>query len=753
MLALYVSLFLKNLISDSMKTQNKNFFLASAVLALGCMFFTTQSAYAGAALPEGVYDMPDGSRIIVDLTAPTGSISVTADGGTAVSVDGLFYKKYNENLILGMTHQDNFQEYGSFKSWTIMGRSGANAAGVCNFSGGYITPIATGTNYTPSPETVEDGVLAQDLPSTCYQYQLQLEDQSGNTSQYESEVVFAGGYMDETKTSVSFGTGCNTWIADAKNTCEVTFDIRDISNLPLKNFRVNVKGFSDTSYDQIHFPTRDDAHEAVYFDGAITAISTGLDFTTDGNGQLVLQFVSYAPTMTSDQKLDFTLSDIDHPTNPQISKQNNAYEIFPILGETWVNPITFFQKNATQNLAMTLTNRIGTALASNIKMGLYIAHSSSAFTIFSSLLPGEAKTTWLLAGGNTGAISSLGLDPADINDRVFYVSADDTTASTNYDIRFSKNPGTQDFTGTVKLAFFARMTLNGKEVAYSLDDGSNTLNKTVPFYNQASEVQGSGLTQSSAGQASQLSGTDAAKESTGSISLQQITTQLKETIKKEILNLPADTSSQTRATARKINNGRTYVVKGDGKDLVIDEETLSIGAEPMAFVTYGGNIIIRSNISYSGSIKPTIAFIALRNESSGAGGEIHIMNETSTGTALTHLTGAFFAERGVLGAENTNSVDLTAEARQAALTHQLVIEGSVMGGNTLGGGDDPYACPSFIRTSVCDEMNAQKYDLNYLRRYIPGVGTPANPSSASDKPVIIEYFMNKELLPSELLLK
>lgn len=47
-------------------------------------------------LPEGVYTMPDGTVIIVDLTAPTGSISVAQDaaqGGNTQRINGLLYKK------------------------------------------------------------------------------------------------------------------------------------------------------------------------------------------------------------------------------------------------------------------------------------------------------------------------------------------------------------------------------------------------------------------------------------------------------------------------------------------------------------------------------------------------------------------------------------------------------------------------------------------------------------------------------------
>ena len=149
-----------------------------------------------------------------------------------------------------------------------------------------------------------------------------------------------------------------------------------------------------------------------------------------------------------------------------------------------------------------------------------------------------------------------------------------------------------------------------------------------------------------------------------------------------------------------------------------------------------------------GTKKPTIAFIALRNEQTGTGGEIHIENKEGA-TAITNLVGSFIAERGIMGLYN-NSTDLSTEDR-INLDNQLLIEGSVMSKNTLGGGDTPLTCPTFVRKSDCSVEKAQKYDLNYLRRFVhDGPGSESSNNDGETNPLLIKYYINRELMPSEL---
>lgn len=59
------------------------------------------------------------------------------------------------------------------------------------------------------------------------------------------------------------------------------------------------------------------------------------------------------------------------------------------------------------------------------------------------------------------------------------------------------------------------------------------------------------------------------------------------------------------------------------------------------------------------------------------------------------------------------------------LKNQLYIFGSLISYNTIGGARaNPVTCPAVIPS--CTQDNAQKYDLNYLRRYYLFEGKPMN---------------------------
>ena len=145
------------------KNKNKMKTLKHLFYSIGISLLCLATVHADP-LPEGVYTMPDGTVIIVDLTAPTGSIFAAQDkGGNAQLINGLLCKKPLEKVKIAITHQDFFQNYGTFKSWAIMGKTGTRSAAdvtVCDFSagGGYTHTIGTGTNYNPFSEVVEDGV-------------------------------------------------------------------------------------------------------------------------------------------------------------------------------------------------------------------------------------------------------------------------------------------------------------------------------------------------------------------------------------------------------------------------------------------------------------------------------------------------------------------------------------------------------------------------------------------------------------------
>lgn len=68
-------------------------------------------------------------------------------------------------------------------------------------------------------------------------------------------------------------------------------------------------------------------------------------------------------------------------------------------------------------------------------------------------------------------------------------------------------------------------------------------------------------------------------------------------------------------------------------------------------------------------------------------------------------------------ANPTNLWILTQSDSIANFKNQLYIQGSLFSENTIWGSRaHPLQCPYYI-TAYCNEEEAQKYDLNYLRRY------------------------------------
>ncbi len=122
----------------------------------------------------------------------------------------------------------------------------------------------------------------------------------------------------------------------------------------------------------------------------------------------------------------------------------------------------------------------------------------------------------------------------------------------------------------------------------------------------------------------------------------------------------------------------------------------------------GGNVYIRNNIYYSSLSKDTLGIIALK-DSAGNGGNIYIDPN------VTNIAGTLFAEKSIISYDGTAELD--GFTRAFTLRNQLHIYGSTFSENTIGGSRmTTPQCPFYI-TSGCTTAVAQKYDLNYLRRY------------------------------------
>ena len=650
-----------------------------------------------------------------------------------------------------------------------------------------------------------------------YKIVLSVQDRAGNVTPMEKIITVEPNQRDTANTVFTPEVKCNdgSWQANGTDLCNLTLNGRDVYDNPLYGKSVYIQGWSDTPLDWLHYSHADDDsgnQESIFFEGTVSAqgIRNDKEYVLDNNGDIVVPFISMSPEGTTKQ-LDFTLkftphTAVNYPNNTAIlsdytltdAENNKDYQSDIAFNFNWNSIPLFFQKNATQTISFNTTENSVNSVDERI--GLYIYTKTDGYYALNVMEPtdtiedqdgsiGPVEVDPWARAVNSNIQTSLGVDAADYNnDHGVVYSNEDTDLSHIFKLQFTKLPGAQESDTNVSIAPFARMTIAGKEIAYglmdkALDDDTASM---IPLYNQSTQALGSGMMQSNTGNAAQNDGSESTDSSSSSLSLNVIASEVKDNVKREIIDIaPAGAAGtvsagadvnglQVGGDARLINNSHTYVARD--QDLVINGD-IEIADTPLSFVSYGGNVVIRGNITYAvGSKKPTIALIALQNEETKVGGEIHIANTTSVGDPLTDLVGTFISERGTLGLSSADETNLTETERQAELTHQLVINGSIIGGNTLGGGDDPYACPAFIRQSLCDiitlgaksDVNIpQKYDLNYLRRFVPiqdvndldgdtdifedHPNYQRSPNNqGSTEPVIVDYYVNKTLLPEEL---
>jgi len=118
------------------------------------------------------------------------------------------------------------------------------------------------------------------------------------------------------------------------------------------------------------------------------------------------------------------------------------------------------------------------------------------------------------------------------------------------------------------------------------------------------------------------------------------------------------------------------------------------------------NIYITGNIRNTDNDNAILGLIAIQKDGQGWNIYIH--------PSVTDIHANIYADRSVI---SYNGAQLDGNTGDSVLSNQLYIYWSIFSENTLWGADAmPIICPFYI--SSCDEANAKKYDLNYLRRYI-----------------------------------
>jgi hypothetical protein len=186
--------------------------------------------------------------------------------------------------------------------------------------------------------------------------------------------------------------------------------------------------------------------------------------------------------------------------------------------------------------------------------------------------------------------------------------------------------------------------------------------------------------------------------------------------------------SQGNNDGKSLFNGNVLYFWDDGTNARVNiNPSWNASAEvngKKTILAYGRNIYIESNIYYNNNNQDILGIIALSDEN-GNGWNIYIDPD------ITNIVGTMFAEKSVISFDADGAGELWGGTDQETLKNQLHIYGSVFSENTIWGSrSNPITCPYYIDNDLCeitatstsqeirDAQNiAQKYDLNYLRRY------------------------------------
>ncbi len=175
---------------------------------------------------------------------------------------------------------------------------------------------------------------------------------------------------------------------------------------------------------------------------------------------------------------------------------------------------------------------------------------------------------------------------------------------------------------------------------------------------------------------------------------------------------------------------RTYAISGK---LPAGQKTL---------IVIDGNLVIKGNLEYN-SKQDSFGVIMLRNEAGAAPkiGNIFVRSD------VQKIAGSFFADGGFMN--NDENGTHTGNAQNS--TYQLLLEGSLLSRNTLGGslrqdgGENDY---SPWTNGVSNEI-ARRYDLHFVRRYDSsgGSGHIGIPDEANTAAFIIRPDQKSAILP------
>lgn len=175
--------------------------------------------------------------------------------------------------------------------------------------------------------------------------------------------------------------------------------------------------------------------------------------------------------------------------------------------------------------------------------------------------------------------------------------------------------------------------------------------------------------------------------------------------------LPTAGNSATSAMVSHSTTDSILLIEKNGGTVTLSAEEIS-GRRTV--VVRGANLYITKNMFYKDN--DSVLGVVVQKNEQWQGGNLYIH------PSITNIVGAYVLDGSIINYDGRQEIGI---GNIQLLKNQLHIYGMLVAHNTIGWArtTSPF-CPSILNISNCTLENAQKYDLNYLRRYYLYNGVP-----------------------------
>lgn len=174
-------------------------------------------------------------------------------------------------------------------------------------------------------------------------------------------------------------------------------------------------------------------------------------------------------------------------------------------------------------------------------------------------------------------------------------------------------------------------------------------------------------------------------------------------------NLTADSNGSNEAGIITNWDKSILYIDAKGENIELWSDTITTISGIRTIVVRGGNLYIKWDMTYDANNKNSVLGVVVQKNDQWQWWNLYIDPE------VTNIVWNYIVDGSVISFDGTDEISVGSISK---LKNQLYIYWSIASRNTIGWSRaNPILCPKVLSIEKCDLDAAQKYDLNYLRRY------------------------------------